>query len=112
MVVQVHLHPVEAGLDLVPRGVGDTEEPEVVVAGVPPVGEDVLGATAAFTATTDIRDAGQDVGAVINGPHPGRASDDEITLFDGTGVGLQDLAVAAAAVAAARDQGLAAEVPF
>ncbi|MEM9111066.1 MAG: flagellin [Planctomycetota bacterium] len=31
------------------------------------VGEDVLGATAAFTATTDIRDSGQDVGAVING---------------------------------------------
>jgi flagellin len=31
------------------------------------VGEDVLGTTAAFTATTDIRDSGQDVGAVING---------------------------------------------
>ena len=31
------------------------------------IGEDVLGATSAFTATTDIRDAGQDVGAVING---------------------------------------------
>lgn len=30
-------------------------------------GEGVLGATAAFTATTDIRDAGLDVGAVING---------------------------------------------
>ena len=30
-------------------------------------GEDVLGATAAFSATTDIRDSGQDVGAVING---------------------------------------------
>lgn len=31
------------------------------------VGENTLGATAAFTATTDLRDAGQDVGAVING---------------------------------------------
>ncbi|MGB1125823.1 MAG: flagellin [Phycisphaeraceae bacterium] len=30
-------------------------------------GENDLGATAAFTATTDIRDSGQDVGAVING---------------------------------------------
>lgn len=30
-------------------------------------GENVLGATAAFTATTDIRDSGQDIGAVING---------------------------------------------
>jgi alanine dehydrogenase len=31
---------------------------------------------------------------VINGTHPGAPRDDEITLFDGTGVGLQDLAVA------------------
>ncbi len=44
------------------------------------------------------------VGAVINGTHPGRSSDDEITLFDGTGVGLQDLAVAeVAAKLAAKD---------
>ncbi len=37
------------------------------------------------------------IGEVINATHPGRRSDDEITLFDGTGVGLQDLAVASAA---------------
>ncbi len=37
------------------------------------------------------------IGAVINATHPGRTSDDEITLFDGTGVGLQDLAVASVA---------------
>lgn len=44
------------------------------------------------------------VGAVINGTHPGRSSEDEITLFDGTGVGLQDLAVAeVAAKLAAKD---------
>ncbi|MXW86187.1 MAG: ornithine cyclodeaminase family protein [Boseongicola sp. SB0673_bin_14] len=43
------------------------------------------------------------IGAVINGTHPGRTSDDQITLFDGTGVGLQDLAVAAVAVRAAAD---------
>lgn len=35
------------------------------------------------------------IGEVINGTQPGRSSDEEITLFDGTGVGLQDLAVAA-----------------
>lgn len=52
------------------------------------------------------------IGAVINGSHPGRASDDEITLFDGTGVGLQDLAVAAAVVDAAIAQGIAIEVDF
>ena len=38
------------------------------------------------------------IGRVINGDHNGRTSDDEITLFDGTGVGLQDLAVASVAV--------------
>ncbi|MEO1612053.1 MAG: iminosuccinate reductase BhcD [Pseudomonadota bacterium] len=44
------------------------------------------------------------IGAVINGVHPGRTSDDQITLFDGTGVGLQDLAVAEAAVKAAAEE--------
>ncbi|WP_121631732.1 iminosuccinate reductase BhcD [Tropicibacter alexandrii] len=38
------------------------------------------------------------LGAVINGTHPGRVADDQVTLFDGTGVGLQDLAVAASVV--------------
>ena len=47
------------------------------------------------------------VGDVINGTHPGRTSDKEITLFDGTGVGLQDLAVASAAVELAEAQGQA-----
>ncbi|MEM7695250.1 MAG: iminosuccinate reductase BhcD [Pseudomonadota bacterium] len=41
------------------------------------------------------------IGAVINGTHCGRTSDEEITLFDGTGVGLQDLAVADVAADAA-----------
>ncbi len=52
------------------------------------------------------------VGAVINGAHPGRASDDEITLFDGTGVGLQDLAVAASVVELAVEKGVAIKVDF
>jgi alanine dehydrogenase len=50
------------------------------------------------------------IGAVINGDHPGRASAEEITLFDGTGVGLQDLAVSARLVDLARDKGVAIEV--
>ncbi len=50
------------------------------------------------------------IGAVINGAHPGRVSEAEITLFDGTGVGLQDLAVAAAIVAAAQESGAALRV--
>ena len=50
------------------------------------------------------------LGAVIAGDHPGRRSDDEVTLFDGTGVGLQDLALAAAAVELAVAKGVAVEV--
>ena len=46
------------------------------------------------------------IGQVINGKHPGRQSDSEITLFDGTGVGLQDLAVASAAANLAEEKGL------
>ncbi|MEM9205939.1 MAG: iminosuccinate reductase BhcD [Pseudomonadota bacterium] len=52
------------------------------------------------------------IGAVINGTAPGRTSDDEITLFDGTGVGLQDLAAAAVAVERAVASGKATEVDF
>lgn len=52
------------------------------------------------------------LGAVINGAHSGRTSADEITLFDGTGVGLQDLAVAASIVELAVKKGVAIEVDF
>ena len=38
------------------------------------------------------------LGAVINGSDPGRTSDEQITVFDRTGVGLQDLAIAASVV--------------
>lgn len=51
-----------------------------------------------------------ELGAVINGTHPGRTAPEQITLFDGTGVGLQDLAVASAAVELAAAKGLAVEV--
>jgi len=53
-----------------------------------------------------------ELGAVINGDHAGRSSDDELTLFDGTGVGLQDLAVASAVVDLAVAKGVAIEVDF
>ena len=52
------------------------------------------------------------IGAVINGSDAGRANDEQITLFDGTGVGLQDLAVAAAVVDLAIEQGIAIKVDF
>ncbi|MFN4193788.1 MAG: iminosuccinate reductase BhcD [Tabrizicola sp.] len=50
------------------------------------------------------------LGDVLIGAHGGRLSANEITLFDGTGVGLQDLAVAAVAVDRARERGLGIEV--
>lgn len=50
------------------------------------------------------------LGDLLIGKHPGRRSSDEITLFDGTGVGLQDLAVASVAVQRARERGLGIEV--
>jgi alanine dehydrogenase len=50
------------------------------------------------------------LGAVLTGADAGRRSEAEITLFDGTGVGLQDLAVAAVAVQRARERGLGVEV--
>jgi ornithine cyclodeaminase len=49
------------------------------------------------------------LGAVIEGTAPGRTGD-EVTLFDGTGVGLQDLAVAAVAVERAIAAGVAVKV--
>lgn len=50
------------------------------------------------------------IGEVINDTHPGRSSAEEITLFDGTGVGLQDLAVASAAAELAEKGGLSQRV--
>ncbi|MEL7299179.1 MAG: iminosuccinate reductase BhcD [Pseudomonadota bacterium] len=52
------------------------------------------------------------LGSVINGDHPGRTADDEITIFDGTGVGLQDLAVAASLVEVSVASGQATVVPI
>jgi ornithine cyclodeaminase len=54
----------------------------------------------------------EQLGAVINGTHEGRSAAEQITLFDGTGVGLQDLAVAASVVELAKAQGVAVEVDF
>ncbi len=50
------------------------------------------------------------IGAVIAGLAEGRRSAEEITLFDGTGVGLQDLAVASAVVKLAVARGVAVSV--
>lgn len=53
-----------------------------------------------------------ELGAVVNNMADGRQAQDQITLFDGTGVGLQDLAVASAVVDLAVAKGVATEVEF
>jgi len=66
----------------------------------------------AVASGSKVQDDISQIGAVINGDHIGRTSQDEVTLFDGTGVGLQDLAVAAAVVDLALKKGVAMEVDF
>lgn len=46
------------------------------------------------------------IGEIVNGTRPGR-DDADVTIFDGTGVGLQDLAVAGTVVGLAIDHGVA-----
>ncbi|MBE2275267.1 MAG: ornithine cyclodeaminase family protein [Rhodobacteraceae bacterium] len=70
------------------------------------IGEAQHAAAAGLIAEADI----VPIGAVLTGAHPGRRSAEEITLFDGTGVGLQDLAVAAVALRRAEERGLGLSV--
>ncbi|MHB1104498.1 MAG: ornithine cyclodeaminase family protein [Devosia sp.] len=58
------------------------------------------------------KDVRASLGAVIARIAEGRRSADEITLFDGTGVSLQDLVVADLAVKRATEQGLGTSVDF
>ncbi len=53
-----------------------------------------------------------ELGAVIAGAKPGRTSSDEITLFDSTGTGLQDVAAAALAYERALAAGIGVQVAF
>jgi ornithine cyclodeaminase/alanine dehydrogenase-like protein (mu-crystallin family) len=49
-----------------------------------------------------VRDQVTDLGAVLAGEAPGRPGPEAVTLFDSTGLAIQDLAIAAAAVEAWR----------
>jgi ornithine cyclodeaminase/alanine dehydrogenase-like protein (mu-crystallin family) len=66
-------------------------------------GELAHAVTAGTLARTDVTD----LGAVLTGDAEGRRSDDEITAFDSTGLAIQDLAVALAALERAGDLNLA-----
>ena len=50
-----------------------------------------------------------DLGAVLTGEAPGRPGPEAVTLFDSTGLAIQDLAVAAAALDAFRTGAVAAQ---
>ncbi|MCK5444147.1 MAG: ornithine cyclodeaminase family protein [Rhodospirillaceae bacterium] len=52
------------------------------------------------------------IGQVIEGMCDGRKDDDEITIFDGTGVSLQDLVVADLAVRLAEEKGLGTSADY
>ncbi|MGB4914033.1 MAG: ornithine cyclodeaminase family protein, partial [Candidatus Dechloromonas phosphoritropha] len=53
-----------------------------------------------------------ELGDVITGRHVGRTAADQITVFESQGMAIQDLAVAARVVAAARERGLGVELPL
>ena len=53
-----------------------------------------------------------ELGAVLAGDAAGRGSDDEITVFDSTGLAIQDLAIALAAVERADDLPGLARLPL
>jgi alanine dehydrogenase len=53
-----------------------------------------------------------ELGAVVAGTAPGRTSEDEITVFDSTGMALQDVAAAAVVYERARDDGAGRLIDF
>ncbi|MGA0541849.1 iminosuccinate reductase BhcD [Neotabrizicola sp. VNH66] len=92
----------EVGADLVAAATLFTDE----VAQAVTIGECQHAVAQGLVAADDITPLGQ----VIEGRHPGRRSADEITLFDGTGVGLQDIAIAAKTLENAIRQKVVVEV--
>jgi len=93
---------MEVDANLVARATVFTDE----IAQSTSIGETQHAIEAGLIKETDITP----IGAVINGTHAGRSNDEEITLFDGTGVGLQDLAVASVAARVAKEKGIATSV--
>jgi alanine dehydrogenase len=65
--------------------------------------------TGAIKAGLVTREQVTELGAVLEGEAPGRAGADDVTLFDSTGLAIQDLAVAAVALAALRAGRVAAQ---
>jgi alanine dehydrogenase len=57
-----------------------------------------------------IREVHAELGEILTGAKPGRENSQEITIFDATGIALQDLAVAGRAYASAMEQGAGVRV--
>ena len=53
-----------------------------------------------------------ELGEVLIGAHPGRASSDELTVFKSLGLAVEDLAAAELIVRKARERGIGTEVEF
>ena len=53
-----------------------------------------------------------ELGEVLTGIHPGRRTDDELTVFKSLGIAVEDLAAAELCVARARERGVGVEVDF
>jgi ornithine cyclodeaminase len=53
-----------------------------------------------------------EIGEVLIGAHPGRAGEDELTVFKSLGLAVEDLAAAELIVRKARERGLGTEVDF
>ena len=53
-----------------------------------------------------------ELGEVLTGMHPGRRTDDELTVFKSLGIAVEDLAAAELCVARARERGMGVEVDF
>jgi len=53
-----------------------------------------------------------ELGDLLLGVHPGRQSDDELTIFKSLGIAVEDLAAAALCVERARERGVGTEVEF
>lgn len=65
--------------------------------------------TGAIEAGAVRREQVAELGAVLTGEAPGRSGENAVTLFDSTGLAIQDLAVASAALEAWRDGRVAAQ---
>jgi ornithine cyclodeaminase len=53
-----------------------------------------------------------ELGEVLEGTHPGRTGDDELTLFKSLGIAVEDLAAAELCIARARERGIGTEIAF